>query len=167
MRAQSYSPFLQPNKIHRHIFTMKLETSQALFIKKKKKKEKSNGKVYSLYMLQLTHCSSPLPLTLYMFMYFFVCVWKGNKNHHQNLSACHGYEEYWDTQRPPASSWEQTPGGGQCCQCPLFWRHARNSLVTWWLPEAGNVGCSQGDHCVITPWEWRGLAINDFLGTMA
>ena len=54
---------------------MKLETSQALFfIKKKKKKEKSNGKVYSLYMLQLTHCSSPLPLTLYMLMYFSVCV---------------------------------------------------------------------------------------------
>ena len=32
----SHAPIPLPNKIHRHIFTMKLETSQAFFIKKKK-----------------------------------------------------------------------------------------------------------------------------------
>lgn len=92
---------------------------------------------------------TPPPHIIYAHVFF--CVLKGNKDHHQKLSACHGCEECWDTRRPPASSWERTPGGGQCYQCPLFWRHARNSPVTRWLPEAGNAGCSQGAHCVITP----------------
>ena len=88
-------------------------------------------------MLQLIHCSSPLPLTLYMLTYF-LCVATGMRS----------AEIPRDPQRHPGSRYQAVDNvvSAHCSR-----RHARNGLVTWWLPEAGNVGCSQADHCVIAP----------------
>lgn len=101
-------------------------------------------------MLQLT-VHHPSPITLYTFMYS--CV-ERKQNHHQNGSVCRGRQ---DAECPEISRiilradtrWRAVPS-------PLFLEGCRNGLLPWWLPEAGHVGCSEGDQSSSPPLGMKG-----------